>query len=109
MKNVHKNAFWTWTHVSLYQEISVLLHYVKNWSSQARNVYPVPNDENFLCPWGKSLLKKIRESERMLVTSIFSSFHNVFYSIKNNIYNFDLLFLRSLGLGKLKILLCGKC
>ena len=28
---------------------------------------------------------------------------------KNNTYNFDLLFLYALGLGKLKILLCGKC
>ena len=43
---------------------------------------PFQNNPLFLRPLGPGLLKTLWEKEKMLVTSIFSFFHNVFYHTK---------------------------
>ena len=47
----------------------------------ARSIYfnHFPNKPCFLRVWNSSLLKTLWENEKMLVTSIFSFSHNVFY------------------------------
>ena len=44
---------------------------------------PLPHNPDFLLPAEKSLLKTLWEKEKMLVTSIFSFTHNVFYPSQN--------------------------
>ena len=45
-----------------------------NWS-----VKPFPHDDAYWRPWETSFLKTLWEKEKLLVTSDFSFFHNVFY------------------------------
>ena len=47
-----------------------------------RVINPFPNKPWFLRVYGLSLLKTLWEKEKMLVTSILSFSHSVFYSIK---------------------------
>ena len=46
-------------------------------------VKPFPQDPWFLRPYKRRLLKTSWEKEKMLVTSIFSFFHNIFFFIKD--------------------------
>ena len=49
-------------------------------------INPLPNNHDFYWPWIRSLLKTLWEKEKMLVTSIFSFFHNVFYPSQNKFH-----------------------
>ena len=58
--------------------LSNYLFLSKGWSG----INPFPDKPWFLRVYGTSLLKTLWEKEKMLVTSIFSFSHSVFYSIK---------------------------
>ena len=47
------------------------------------NINPFPLNDTFWRVWERSLYETLWEKEKMLVTSIFSFSHNVFYSIKD--------------------------
>ena len=49
----------------------------------------LPHKPDFERPCKRSLLKTLREKEKMLVTSIFSFSHNVFYSFQNRFQFFS--------------------
>ena len=53
-----------------------------NFLQQLFSIFnPLPHNHNFQWPCIKSFLKTLREKEKILVTSIFSFSHNVFYCI----------------------------
>ena len=52
-------------------------------------VNPFPNKPWFLRVYGTTLLKTLWEKEKMLVTSIFSFSHSVFYSVKEINHHFS--------------------
>ena len=49
-------------------------------------INPFPNKWFFLHLWDRRLLKTLCEKEKMLVTSIFSFSHSVFYPVKDKFY-----------------------
>ena len=49
------------------------------WS---RPLNPFPHNDAFWCPWETSLLKRLWEKEKLLVTSNFSFSHSVFYPFR---------------------------
>ena len=49
-------------------------------------INPFPNNPRLKRLWDRRLLKTLWEKEKMLLTSIFSFYHNVFYPVKDKFY-----------------------
>ena len=58
------------------------VYFVETLQKKA-TINSLPTDSDFQRSWVKSLLKALWEKEKMLVTSIFSFSHHVFYSALN--------------------------
>ena len=69
-----------------YRKLAVYFLYICNTKNQKctsichLNLNPFPNKPWFLCACSTSLLKKLWEKEKLLITSNFSFSHSVFYT-----------------------------
>ena len=52
--------------------------------------FPLSNNPGFSRPWERGLLKTQQEKEKMLVTSISTFSHNIFYSITEKLQHLTL-------------------
>ena len=96
-------------HVSVYKILVILCLKLLYFCFNCIN--PFPNKPWFLRVCSTSLLKTLREKEKLLVTSNFSFSHNVFYpfvELSAIFINFEILVCKPFQFGRIKVLLFGK-
>ena len=86
-KQTIKNNLHTCTRYDLNWNASFNIHFIDFSYHLVFN--PLPHNLDFQLPWKRGLFKTMWEMEKMLVTSIFSFFHNVFYPSPYQISMFD--------------------